>query len=246
MKNRSIAFRCTVIALWLAAAVASGVIYMRHRIAQHQTRMALEMDKAIIDGDLGKVRALVRAGADVNAKVGDGTVLFQALFFHNQDAVDLLLTSGASTRIDRPGEFGNLFKIACEMCPRDKPHKDRLNALLWRLLKEGQDVNCRDHYGHAPLHLLAGNGEYDLVREVIARGADVNVRDYEGKTPLHYAAQFNQIAVARFLLAHGANPLLRNSAGETPLAVARKQKHAAMAALLMTCTPHADARSARR
>ena len=39
---------------------------------------------------------------------------------------------------------------------------------------------------NTPLHEAAYEGEYDVVRTLIAAGADVNAKDDKGKTPLDF------------------------------------------------------------
>jgi ankyrin repeat protein len=232
MSKRPIAMRSAIIVLWLAAAVVGCTIYAKQRAASDRSLRSRELFDAIYAGRLDRIRDLVRSGADLNARHGSSTPLYWALWFGSQDAADLLLSLGASTRIDQPDQDGNLLEIACRIALRDKPHRERLLSLVRRLLDEGQDVNYRNHLGVTPLHSASAAGSYEVVRELLSHGARVDAQDYEGDTPLHHAVVQNNVEVAGCLLAHGADPLLSNSAHLTPLALARKKKYTAMAELL--------------
>ncbi|KAH3694288.1 hypothetical protein DPMN_081728 [Dreissena polymorpha] len=81
-----------------------------------------------------------------------------------------------------------------------------------------KDVNMRDRFGLAPLHLCTHTlttDETPFVIEMIAtlvkHGADVNVQDDFGAVPLHHAVNFNNHAAIECLLRNGA---LKTNAAE--------------------------------
>lgn len=62
------------------------------------------------------------------------------------------------------------------------------NAAAVRLLDSGQfDVNMKTSEGYTLLHYAAGDGNLEMVRELIRRGADVNARAATGSTPYDMA-----------------------------------------------------------
>lgn len=62
------------------------------------------------------------------------------------------------------------------------------NAQVIRLLDSGQfDVNMKTSEGYTLLHYAAGDGNLEMVRELIRRGADVNARAATGSTPYDMA-----------------------------------------------------------
>ncbi|GAH00555.1 unnamed protein product, partial [marine sediment metagenome] len=86
-----------------------------------------------------------------------------------------------------------------------------------KLVNSGTDVNKRNNWGRAALHLVAqGNlvavGERPIPTDeltyiaefLIAHGANVNARDHFGYTPLCVAAEANNYKVAKVLISHRA------------------------------------------
>ena len=68
------------------------------------------------------------------------------------------------------------------------------------------------------LHIVAGNGDAEAVRALIANGADVNERIITGgDTPLHRAASGGTAEVVEILLEAGALVNARNTFGDAPL-----------------------------
>ena len=78
------------VALWM---VASALVLSVVRAAAGDTPLI----DAVKAGDMGSMRALIGRSIDVNQPAGDGgTALHWAVYHENQEAVDLLLRSGAN------------------------------------------------------------------------------------------------------------------------------------------------------
>jgi ankyrin repeat protein len=75
---------------------------------------------------------------------------------------------------------------------------DRVNVL--RMIKEGVDVNRRDHVGRAPLHLAILTGASEITCDLIDAGARMMARLVDGRTALHLAAQLGLSHVVEKLL----------------------------------------------
>ena len=56
------------------------------------------------------------------------------------------------------------------------------------LIKNGININARDHRGQTPAHLAATHGHSHTLQAIIRAGADVNLQDSNGWTPVHSAA----------------------------------------------------------
>lgn len=144
-------------------------------------------------GDLAKVQAAVRSGANPNGKQPNGdTALIRSLENPDDRIVAFLLESGA--RVDGLGSTGHsaLF-LACSTSRYSfsVPSAAKVRALI----EAGADANFRDKEGHTPLiaalFYVRDGAERavdpEVVRLLIEAGADVNVFDPLGDTPLYYA-----------------------------------------------------------
>ncbi|VDB87460.1 unnamed protein product [Peniophora sp. CBMAI 1063] len=93
-------------------------------------------------------------------------------------------------------------------------------------------ISFRDQ--RSALHLAAGNGQVNVVAELLDRGADVDARDRLGHTALHYAAHRVQVAVMLLLLDRGASIDATPAVNYlTPLACVVWRRHRAAARLLL-------------
>lgn len=80
-----------------------------------------------------------------------------------------------------------------------------------QLIKDGVDVNERNDYDNAPLHVVQ---EFKIAELLINNGANVNQLDDCDNTPLHLV---NDINIAKLLIAHGADVNAKSVGGCTPL-----------------------------
>lgn len=90
--------------------------------------------------------------------------------------------------------------------------------ILDALLRQGLDLDMRDHKGNTPLHLAASTNGL-LCQWLVMHGADVNARNQAGITPLHLAhlGGPQQMSIARLLLSHGARLHAKSKRGLDPL-----------------------------
>src|SRR5438105_7356433 len=87
-------------------------------------------------------------------------------------------------------------------------------------------VNIRDYLNDdTALHIAtkSGEGDIDIVKELIRFGADVNAKNKNGHTPLKYAVEQNQKEIVVYLLDAGANTEIKDDSGRTPLFIASSQ-----------------------
>ena len=145
--------------------------------------------EAIRDNDAGRVRALLAAGADVNARDDAGqTPLHYATQLATDEPVFSFQTGG---RVENGGD----------------------STIVRVLLAAEADPNARDNDGRTSLY-LAGTAE--VARLLLDAGADVNARDNAGWTPLHWSTVHGTAEVVRVLLDAGADPNARDNDGRTP------------------------------
>lgn len=114
------------------------------------------------------VRALVRAGADVNGKNKWGApVLLEAVQYASPEVVDVLLAARADANAkDKDGRTA-LMEAASRgsFAPQDAAAKVRL------LIDAGADVNARDGRGSTPLSIATSKNAGEVVSLLRAAGA---------------------------------------------------------------------------
>nr|GAT51113.1 ankyrin repeat protein [Mycena chlorophos] len=77
-------------------------------------------------------------------------------------------------------------------------------AAVAQLLKDGQDVNQRDHVGRMPLHVAILSQQVDIACDLVDAGARMTARLVDGRTSLHLAAQMDLLVVVKKLLNRSA------------------------------------------
>lgn len=143
-------------------------------------------------GDVEVTRALIEAGADLDATasataggVPAGTALRHAAVFGMTEVVDVLVAAGA--RIGSIAEAAAAGDVTGWL-RADTPVEDRVRALVMaadherldvidQLLDAGTPIDATDRWDRQPLRLAAVNGRVASVRRLLDRGADPNHRD---------------------------------------------------------------------
>lgn len=195
---------------------------------------------AIRQGCFDFVKAIVGAGADVNAANNKGeTPLMLAAASRHLEMVRFLISSGADAKVrDKAERNAAYYAYTYHYMPnylrslyKEKPDEvgNARRAVLSQLTKAG--INLLEvtpkHKDTLLLELLknyAANKDY--VKELLDFGIDVNAEDYEGSTALIVAvgngARSERNEMVRLLLSHGANPNQRNKRNFTALSLAQR------------------------
>ena len=155
------------------------------------------LTKAVTAGDLQTVRALIKAGADVNAPSGDGsTPLLWAAHNSNDDIARALIAAKAS--VDVANDYG--------ITPLLEASKTGDAAMMELLLQAGANPSLAHPEGQTPLLAAARSGNAAAVRLLLARGVDVNAAEtYQQTTALMWAAAENHLDVVELLIEAGAD-----------------------------------------
>jgi hypothetical protein len=175
------------------------------------------LETAVAAGSMHEIRALIRAGANVNARDPLGeTAIWSA---RTPEIAKLLVSAGASVEAPVDG-FTSLMGAA-------RAHD---LARVQALLAVGADPNARDRAGLTPLlHALhpplyrQDIPSTALVTELVRAGARVNVGDNKGVTPLMSAVRGGWPDIVRVLLAAHADVNGRDKQGVTALSLARRE-----------------------
>jgi ankyrin repeat protein len=163
-------------------------------------------------GDAAVARALIEAGADVDAisspesgGVPGGSPLLHAAVFGMTEVVDVLVAAGARVEsIEVAAATGDVTGWLTEETPEDAA----IRALV----------------------MAADHQRLEVIDALVAHGVPVDgVDPVWGGHPLRVAAQNGRPASARRLLEHGADPALRDDSGRTPLDLCRSGSSAAHA-----------------
>lgn len=83
-----------------------------------------------------------------------------------------------------------------------------------------EDVNATNEYGVTKLAKASGEGDIDLVNELLSQGANPNLCKGMGEPPLLWAVRSNQENIVKVLLDAGADPNFKSTEGITPLMIA--------------------------
>jgi ankyrin repeat protein len=166
-----------------------------------------ELAAAAASGDAARVKALVHAGASVNARGDKNVTLLQwAMFNRSTAGMEALLAAGADP--SEPGMDNDTVVHLAAMANDPK--------YLELLLAHHADPNARNGVTRATPLVSALLGERDTqFHALLAAGADPNAADRTGNTPLHQAAKIDQPQRVLELLKAGANPNAANITGAT-------------------------------
>jgi ankyrin repeat protein len=174
-------------------------------------------------GDLARVKALLDAKADVNAKDTDGgTALTYASQNGHLEVVQALLANGANVNAKMIDDETALIDAS------ENGHFEVVKALL----AKGAEVNAKMPNGGTALMIASQGGYREVVQALLDAGADVNAKDIDGVTALMRASRNGQLEVVKALLAKGADVNAKTDNGVTALKAATAGGHAEIRALL--------------
>lgn len=160
------------------------------------------------DGARSVAIGLIRSGADVNAKLPDGTsALHWAVRSDDVELVSLLLARKADVNAADPDGMTPLI-IACA----------NANAKMVRtMLVAWANPNLADVAGVTPLMTAVRRPQIESVRILLDAHATVDARDSRAQeTALMIAVRENNIAAVRMLLDRGADANAATRVGKTP------------------------------
>jgi ankyrin repeat protein len=150
---------------------------------------------AALFADVEAMKALLDAGADVNAANGSGaTALLWSV--PDLDKVRLLVARRADVNV-RSTNLGRTALLIAANYPATVP-------LLRFLLDNGADLNAKDRNNANALNLAVRASDVDVVRFLVERGLGVNEASPGGALPLSPALGRSYLPTIEFLLSKGA------------------------------------------
>ncbi len=178
-----------------------------------------------------RVKALIQAGADVNAVDSSGSTPLHIV--SNPESALMLTRAGANLSatdndglmplhraLGKPACVSTLIQAGADVNAADAqgrcPIEMTLNTeTLGLLIRAGADVNAKDSAGQTLLHRFVNSPDHVAV--LLQVGADVNATDAHGRTPLHLASNPDSI---RLLGQAGAAMNAAEDRGLSPLHLA--------------------------
>ena len=164
----------------------------------------LALVEAACHGDIPKIDALVKQGANVNATgYRDMSVLAWAMVCTSYTGVKRLLELGANPNQKMPGTADDspMWIAAGSSDPHWLP----------MMLAHGGDPNIRAGFQTALMGTIE-EGRINQMLDLIEHGANVNEHDSGGNTAATYAAALAKFDVVEMLLKHGYNYNLQDLA----------------------------------
>jgi len=186
-------------------------------------RLSLALLRAAFRGEPVCIQQLIRAGADINSRLPDGTTALGLAARQGQlEVVRALLAIGAD--IDLANHAGVTALTAAAGNGQD--------ATVSELLQAGADVRQVTIRGWSALHHAVAGCHLGPAELLLAKGVDVDGADHFGNTALLLAAAVCPRAMA-LLLDHGANIEHAEIQGMTALLVAAQNGNAETVDLLL-------------
>jgi ankyrin repeat protein len=184
---------------WIAILFATGALTLSC-FASYD-----EIHQAALDGDLDKVKVLLKANPDlVFSKVSTNDTYYARYGYTplecaaekgHKDVVEYLLANKADVNAKSDNGWTALHAAAYH------GHKDVVEVLL----SNKADIGAKDLDGYTPLHLAAGGGHKDIVELLLANKADVNAKSVNGQTPLKLAELVKHTDVVDLLRQNGGH-----------------------------------------
>jgi|GEM_PF-1189769 len=214
-----------------------------------------ELILAAKNGNTGRVRSLLEAGSDLEARDENGlTALMWAIRERRKDIAELLLAAGADVNArDLDGQttlmwaasqgyleiVQALLRIGAGIEVKNDLFDSAMAAavrsgkaeVVQLLLEAGVDVT--DKYGRTALMQAVRLGRWNVVETLLDSGANVNAQTKSRGTALMGASWKGDVQVVRLLLEAGADPNIATTDAKTALINAASQGHTEVVRLLL-------------
>ncbi len=161
----------------------------------------IQLLEAIMVDDAKRIQELLVAGVDPNIREADhGPAVVMAASVESYRALSEL-AAASQTDLEATNAKGETAILVAS-------RKGNVPAVK-ALIDGGAEINPK---GWTPLHMAAGNGHENLVRELIKSNANLNATSENGTTPMMMAARMGHITAYQEIVKAGADPTLVNDA----------------------------------
>ena len=186
---------------------------------------------AIENGDISKVRELLKNGTDVNSTNAEGWSALHLAVKANKPAIVKELLSHKKINMNPTLPVDSVFTdtdtkwYADGQTPLLLASYYGYSDIVTMLLSYGADILAKDSIDDAmAIHIASAKGYYKVVEAILDSAAArnskidiVNAGDNTGTTPLMWAAMNNQVTVISILIKYKANVNMQDDDGWTPL-----------------------------
>ncbi|MFJ6700845.1 ankyrin repeat domain-containing protein [Streptomyces sp. NPDC091272] len=164
--------------------------------ARRERADAAPLRRAALDGDAERVRELLGAGHDVDAKAPDGhTALLDAAREGHPETVRVLLGHRADPRV-----VDHLMKAT----PAHKAAYNGRTEVLAALVDDPRlEIDAQGPYnGYTALHDAVWHGHLEGARVLLKAGARTDLRGRDGRTPREMAREYGYDELVQLLAEH--------------------------------------------
>jgi ankyrin repeat protein len=200
--------------------LAVGVVFIILRVSNNPIT---QIHRAVLDGDIEKVKSCLKKGVDVDTCQGGAiTPLCLSSMEGNKEITKLLISYKANIDygLVEEGGFNPLLAAAIgnhlelvEILIDNGAIVGMHMAVLQKdihavgnfLADQPSLVNSRRNRGMTPLHLSAMSGQLDMTDFLLNHGANINFFTPASETPLYQAIKFNNVALVEFMIDKGAD-----------------------------------------
>jgi ankyrin repeat protein len=177
-----------------------------------------ELYEAIGAGDVEKVKALMKEGANVSYRGTFGfTPVVAAVDACQLEVLRVLIEAGADPNIPARADIMDVSPLIMAIVKYEG--REELEQVVKLLIGGGADVNWQDERsGITALMFCANLGSADLekvTRLLIQAGLDPDVQNHVGETALHKIVEVGNLGVAKLLIEAGADVNLIDNTGRT-------------------------------
>ena len=186
---------------------------------------------AVQIGDTEMVKALIDAGADVDARFETygWTALVNAATELNVNVAKVLIEAGADINAHMDGADAALPGITALIRAANYEGSEEFVRLL---IDVGADVNAKSNDGGTALMRAANLAPVAVTAALIDAGADVNVQAKSGWSALMRAARYGRTETVGVLIRAGADVHAKSNDGETALMLASQYDHTGVVDIL--------------
>lgn len=146
-----------------------------------------DLVNAAIQGNLDKVKILIKNGAKINTRDSRGTLpLVGASTTGRLEVVKFLISQGAD--VNASANLNRNNNINALMIASANGHLEVVKILV----ENGANVNAKTNDGGTALMMASAYGHLKIVDYLIENGADTSAKDSEGKTALDYLNKYKK------------------------------------------------------